>query len=565
MDQGNFQTTNDEWVGSIMPMLFSFEDNSPEDEGNSVEIMKEPQDHPIIIEILTRTEFSVFDISKISPLFQNLSEQNSKILADFLSYYYQLSYVTGDDVDVVCRMRRWLSEERQSAEFLFELVKSQSKLSQCASLLGYLYNFGIGTKVDEAKALEWYEIAAKCDDSFAANQAGYLYCWGIGTKKNLPRALMYFEQSAQLGDPQGHGNLAYAYLKGAGVPQDQQKAFLIYQKAAESDAPVTFLDLAGCYRQGLGVGKDESKAVFWYHKAAYGGNLLAQNELGFCYLNSIGIPKNYRWAKYWFTKSGEGGHMTGQFNVGYCYENRVGTMHDMHAAFQWYKKATQNNHNGASLAISRIFDEYHNLPKTITELNQLIGHDHGASTHNSTNEHEIRFIGPFSLTVPQKGDYADPLNILISQFQETDCKDIYNLLRPENPYSSYIHKWTLRIPNPYTLDNAKEFISLFSEINGNIIQESKYSDIENMIEIGYYISGQYQNRGIMTAAVKFISDEIAFNGMGKSVVRAIIFDGNIGSAKVLEKAGFVKEAFLPGAYLKNGERLDVIKYLKKFY
>ena len=77
-------------------------------------------------------------------------------------------------------------------------------------------------------------------------------------------------------------------------------------------------------------------------------------------------------------------------------------------------------------------------------------------------------------------------------------------------------------------------------------------------EIGYWLGEPYWNKGIMTEAVIAMVDYTFVNFVNFKVLRiyAGVFDYNIASMRVLEKAGFHKEAIHQKAIIKNGEILD---------
>lgn len=64
------------------------------------------------------------------------------------------------------------------------------------------------------------------------------------------------------------------------------------------------------------------------------------------------------------------------------------------------------------------------------------------------------------------------------------------------------------------------------------------SPCRGSIEIGYAVDERMQGRGIATAAVRAMADW-ALDELGIPEVLGVVADGNVGSCRVLEKAGFV--------------------------
>ena len=82
-------------------------------------------------------------------------------------------------------------------------------------------------------------------------------------------------------------------------------------------------------------------------------------------------------------------------------------------------------------------------------------------------------------------------------------------------------------------------------------------DVERIsAEIGYWLGENYWNRGIMTKAVRQMVN-YAFTHFPLQKIYAPVFDFNIASQKVLQKAGFEQEAILKQAAIKNGKIINL--------
>jgi RimJ/RimL family protein N-acetyltransferase len=80
-------------------------------------------------------------------------------------------------------------------------------------------------------------------------------------------------------------------------------------------------------------------------------------------------------------------------------------------------------------------------------------------------------------------------------------------------------------------------------------------------ELGYWLAKPYWNLGVMTEAVKIVSN-FAFKEFGLQRITAHVFSFNLGSARVLEKAGFQCEGVLRQHYKKDGKIFDGKLYAK---
>jgi ribosomal-protein-alanine N-acetyltransferase len=133
-----------------------------------------------------------------------------------------------------------------------------------------------------------------------------------------------------------------------------------------------------------------------------------------------------------------------------------------------------------------------------------------------------------------------------------------------------------RFPNPYTLEDAREWIArardettsppLAFAISGAAstmlggIGLDRQSDVyRHSAEIGYWLGRQHWGRGVATAAVEGIC-RYAFESLGMKRVYACVFEPNVASSRVLEKAGFRLEGRHRQAVWKDGELLDELLY-----
>jgi RimJ/RimL family protein N-acetyltransferase len=130
-----------------------------------------------------------------------------------------------------------------------------------------------------------------------------------------------------------------------------------------------------------------------------------------------------------------------------------------------------------------------------------------------------------------------------------------------------------RFPHPYTVDNAKWWIAHASSANpmtdfaivvegeavggiGFMMQEDIF---RRSVEIGYWLGEAYWGRGIVTAAVRAMTEYI-FANFDVCRIYAGVFEWNPGSMRVLEKAGFTCEGRMRKAATKHGQTMDEFIY-----
>lgn len=80
-------------------------------------------------------------------------------------------------------------------------------------------------------------------------------------------------------------------------------------------------------------------------------------------------------------------------------------------------------------------------------------------------------------------------------------------------------------------------------------------------EIGYWLGEPYWGRGIVTRAVAAVTEH-AFETLQLVRVEAEVFEGNMGSMRVLEKCGYEREARMRKAVVKRGVVMDAFLYAR---
>lgn len=130
-----------------------------------------------------------------------------------------------------------------------------------------------------------------------------------------------------------------------------------------------------------------------------------------------------------------------------------------------------------------------------------------------------------------------------------------------------------RFPHPYRLEHAEAFVAecaqkdppmnLAITVDGRAVGSIGVipgSDIDRVSgEIGYWLGKPYWGRGIATAALKGATPYVA-GTFGLTRVFASVFTYNPASARILEKAGYVREAYQRRAAIKDGVVHDQYVY-----
>lgn len=160
------------------------------------------------------------------------------------------------------------------------------------------------------------------------------------------------------------------------------------------------------------------------------------------------------------------------------------------------------------------------------------------------------------------------------KIRQWKSSDELALAKHANNYNIWIN---LRnsFPYPYNLQDAQNWILLVNatqpitnfaiEINGEavggislILQPDVYS---KSAEIGYWLSENFWNRGIITEALKILT-EYSFTAFDLERMYAAVFEWNHKSGRVLEKAGYFYEGRLQKSVYKNGQLIDSLLYAR---
>ena len=130
-----------------------------------------------------------------------------------------------------------------------------------------------------------------------------------------------------------------------------------------------------------------------------------------------------------------------------------------------------------------------------------------------------------------------------------------------------------RFPYPYTAADARQFIQSIANarppttfavtVDGQAVGGAGFApgaDVERFsAEVGYWLGEPFWGRGIAAEAVRLLSD-YAFVTCNMLRLFALPFADNAQSIRVLEKAGYTREALLRASSVKGGRPRDQALY-----
>ena len=130
-----------------------------------------------------------------------------------------------------------------------------------------------------------------------------------------------------------------------------------------------------------------------------------------------------------------------------------------------------------------------------------------------------------------------------------------------------------RFPNPYTIEDAEEWLAFActqnpelsfaiandDELIGAIGLDPQEDVYRFSAEIGYWLAEPFWGKGIAVDALISLTN-YAFTNFNFNRIFAGVFENNLASAKVLEKAGYKKEGILRKAVFKEDKFQNQIMY-----
>lgn len=147
----------------------------------------------------------------------------------------------------------------------------------------------------------------------------------------------------------------------------------------------------------------------------------------------------------------------------------------------------------------------------------------------------------------------------------------------KNINDKYIYKYTLRIPHPYKLKDAKYWIgrciklskkkNRTSEnfaiiINDEVVGGIGLDNIDNHKgEIGYWLARKLWNHGVITEAIKVITN-FGFRKLKLRRIYAHVVSNNKSSIKVLQKNRYKLEGIMRKHHFRDNKFMNIMIYAK---
>lgn len=168
--------------------------------------------------------------------------------------------------------------------------------------------------------------------------------------------------------------------------------------------------------------------------------------------------------------------------------------------------------------------------------------------------------------------FLESKRLRLRPFEMSDAERVAELA---NDYS--IYEMTLRLPHPYTLQDAEQWIAIhpqlretgtetpfaiiLKQVNALVgsIGLKNIDHYNKSAEIGYWIGRTWWNKGIVTEAAQRLL-KYGFEELGLNRIHGHFIPKNAASGKVMEKIGMRREGLLRQMVVKDGVFEDIVLY-----
>jgi TPR repeat protein/transglutaminase-like putative cysteine protease len=196
--------------------------------------------------------------------------------------------------------------ERRNYEFALASLKplADNGHPRAESYMGYMYENGLGVRMDHSESARWYRLAAEQGDTYSQTRLGYLHEKGLGVPRDDALAAELYARSAAAGDQMGQSWLGTMYRDGRGVSRNYREAEKWFSLAAEQGSAFAQAEIGLLYTHGGdGLPQDYAKAIEYFRRGADGGNADALYDLGWAYEMGLGVPRDRQQAIEWYSRA----------------------------------------------------------------------------------------------------------------------------------------------------------------------------------------------------------------------------------------------------------------------
>ena len=170
-------------------------------------------------------------------------------------------------------------------------------------------------KEDPEAALYWFQKASDNGDAAGAFQLAQLYEMGVGTAQDDAKAGQFYSRAVSLGY-----SAAKAPLKAIETREVREKSFMGSHLAkANSGNMLSMRQIGEAYLSGNPLKTNFEQAAVWLLKAANAGDHTAQLDMGQLYEKGWGVKRDNNQAADWYLKAYEGKIVSASYELAHLY------------------------------------------------------------------------------------------------------------------------------------------------------------------------------------------------------------------------------------------------------
>lgn len=335
---------------------------------------------------------------KLSPAYRKIAQliEEGEAPASFtgreLEYYIKAA--ERNNIDAIHDVIRFLEKDPDRQKELFSWCQRGAQLNdgKCICKLGKLYFYGMGTEMDEFKAMNCFRKAETMEIPEAYYFLGLAYYEAKGVvSPNIQKAEEYFRKAAEAGYSDAikaiaelymqsghengyekaieylktiaegeHADIAYEGLMRIAVEQmnaqdyDDPQNSELYQKALRfetsgKEAGMTESLSKAFLDRGINLYNIEKyeSAIAPLLLAAQMGESEAATHLGDLYFYGHGVDTDYEQSYYWFAKAAQSNNAYAQYSIAFMYIKGQFVEKDDTQVIKWMKLAAENGYTEA--------------------------------------------------------------------------------------------------------------------------------------------------------------------------------------------------------------------------
>ena len=278
----------------------------------------------------------------------------------------------------------WADDSAAAAKLpdLQKILKTSSNSTDIQAALftlGDLYARGGAVAPDGAKAIDYFEKAAKAGNGYATVRIGELYRDGRVVPQDLAKALDSFRKTSDAGIAAGSVNLGKMLIAGQGVAADVDKGLALIQAAAGKGDQDGLQAMGDLYARGP-LPLDGPKAIDYFEKSANAGNAYANVRIGELYRDGLIVPRDLAKALDSFQKASDAGVVAGSVNLGKMLIAGQGMPADVNRGTALIQSAADMGDQGAFQTLG---DLYSRGPLPLDGAKALENYEKSASAGNA--------------------------------------------------------------------------------------------------------------------------------------------------------------------------------------